>query len=831
MLGKTFGAKPRHRVTGQSRLGVLLIAVLLVAAACGDDDEPTATTAPGVGSANLLADLQAAGTIVGGISNEVPYGFEDASGLPTGIAPEVAKVILGRIGIAELTSEVVEFGALIPGLQAGRYDIIAGGMFINPERAQQILFSDPLFCGATAFMVAGGNPFGLSDFASIVGTAAVLGVVAGGVEEGYARDSGIPEDQLSVFADPPSVYDALGAGRVDAVSLDEVTGNANVASVGANFEVLPGFVPVVNGEEQLGCGGFGFTDQELRDAFNAQLRIMHSNNEILPIVAQFGVGASSVAKAAELTAEDLSTPKAQAAGLLADLQAAGTIVGGISNEVPYGFEDASGLPTGIAPEVAKVILGRIGIAELTSEVVEFGALIPGLQAGRYDIIAGGMFINPERAQQILFSDPLFCGATAFMVAGGNPFGLSDFASIVGTAAVLGVVAGGVEEGYARDSGIPEDQLSVFADPPSVYDALGAGRVDAVSLDEVTGNANVASVGANFEVLPGFVPVVNGEEQLGCGGFGFTDQELRDAFNAQLRIMHSNNEILPIVAQFGVGASSVAKAAELTAEDLSTPKAQAAGLLADLQAAGTIVGGISNEVPYGFEDASGLPTGIAPEVAKVILGRIGIAELTSEVVEFGALIPGLQAGRYDIIAGGMFINPERAQQILFSDPLFCGATAFMVAGGNPFGLSDFASIVGTAAVLGVVAGGVEEGYARDSGIPEDQLSVFADPPSVYDALGAGRVDAVSLDEVTGNANVASVGANFEVLPGFVPVVNGEEQLGCGGFGFTDQELRDAFNAQLRIMHSNNEILPIVAQFGVGASSVAKAAELTAEDLSS
>src|SRR5690606_3307861 len=80
-----------------------------------------------------------------GFANEAPYGYATPSGELTGEAPEVAKAILARMGIEEVDGVLTEFGSLIPGLRAGRFDIIAAGMFITPERCQQVQFSEPSY--------------------------------------------------------------------------------------------------------------------------------------------------------------------------------------------------------------------------------------------------------------------------------------------------------------------------------------------------------------------------------------------------------------------------------------------------------------------------------------------------------------------------------------------------------------------------------------------------------------------------------------------------------------------------------------------------------------
>src|SRR3546814_11761286 len=90
------------------------------------------------------------------------------------------------MGITEVDFEVSDFGALINGINAGRFDVIAAGMFINPERAQQVAFADPDYCATTGFAVPEGNPDGLADFQSVIDSGVTIGVLRGAVEIGRA---------------------------------------------------------------------------------------------------------------------------------------------------------------------------------------------------------------------------------------------------------------------------------------------------------------------------------------------------------------------------------------------------------------------------------------------------------------------------------------------------------------------------------------------------------------------------------------------------------------------------------------------------------------------
>jgi len=300
-----------HKKTPFRGLLFLVLALALVAAACGDDDDAGddgGDTGDGGTASGLLGELQADGTVTIGIANEVPYGYEDEDGNATGEAPEVAKAVLAELGIDNVDAVVVDFGSLIPGLQAGQFDMIAAGMFITPERAEQIIFSDPDYCVGESFAVEAGNPLGLSDYPSIVDSGATVAVLGGAVNEDYVATAGVPDDQIVLFADVQAQYDALAAGRVDAVTGTFLTVKTQTDQMDG-FDATPSFFPLdsyPDGEEILGCGGFGFLDQDFRDAFNDVLHDLQADGTVEEIVTSFGFGAADVQKAAELTVADLA---------------------------------------------------------------------------------------------------------------------------------------------------------------------------------------------------------------------------------------------------------------------------------------------------------------------------------------------------------------------------------------------------------------------------------------------------------------------------------------------------------------------------------------------
>src|ERR1043165_6801153 len=90
--------------------------------------------ASGIAAADKLDDLKAQGFARVAIANEPPYTAVAADGKVSGAAPDVAREIFKRLGVPDIVASISEYGAMIPGIQAHRFDAITAGLFMKPER-------------------------------------------------------------------------------------------------------------------------------------------------------------------------------------------------------------------------------------------------------------------------------------------------------------------------------------------------------------------------------------------------------------------------------------------------------------------------------------------------------------------------------------------------------------------------------------------------------------------------------------------------------------------------------------------------------------------------
>jgi polar amino acid transport system substrate-binding protein len=249
------------------------------------------------------------GYVTVGFANEVPFGYADENGNLTGEAPEILRVVVKKIGIPEIEGILTEFGSLIPGLKAGRFDIVSAGMYVTPARCQEILFSEPTYSLAEQLAVKAGNPKKIATYTEVAADPSIrLAIETGSASIKKALKAGVKDSQIDKFPDVPTAVAALRADRVDAVVGTALTFSDIIAKGGSSgLEALPPFTSV-NGESVVGHGAFGFrkADLALRDAVNAQLKSFIGSPEHLALVGKFGFNKYTLPV---LTTEEMCTAR------------------------------------------------------------------------------------------------------------------------------------------------------------------------------------------------------------------------------------------------------------------------------------------------------------------------------------------------------------------------------------------------------------------------------------------------------------------------------------------------------------------------------------------
>jgi polar amino acid transport system substrate-binding protein len=210
------------------------------------------------------------------------------------------------------------------------------------------------------------------------------------------------------------------------------------------------------------------------------------------------VGGGSFLSACSTT--DAGNPQAVSQGIQARIDSGQPVRMAIGNEPPYTKLLANGEVTGAEPDVAKAVLKKMGVSEIQPITAGYESMIPGLDAGRWDIIAAGLFMNKSRCADVVYSSPVIVSTESLAVPAGNPMNLTTLDDVRKTNAKTAVLSGSFELKTATSLGIPSSQLPTYPLAPDAMQGLEDGRVDAVLLPTLT-LQSLKATGGSFEISP------------------------------------------------------------------------------------------------------------------------------------------------------------------------------------------------------------------------------------------------------------------------------------------------------------------------------------------
>lgn len=221
-----------------------------------------------------LARLRGGEPLRVGYAVEAPYSYLTQTGRVTGEGPETARKVAQRLGLGEPEWVLTDFGALIGQLEAGRFDVIAAGMFITKEREARVAFSHETARVLPGLLVAKGNPRGFRSYRDMVETEGVkVAVLAGSVEAEAITDKHMPAHRMVTVPDVAAGLALLLAGKVDGLALSRPTVKwlAQREDCVGRVEAAAGFAPPKSAAPGRVAFAFRQGDRRLRTAWNGAL--------------------------------------------------------------------------------------------------------------------------------------------------------------------------------------------------------------------------------------------------------------------------------------------------------------------------------------------------------------------------------------------------------------------------------------------------------------------------------------------------------------------------------------------------------------------------------
>ncbi len=246
---------------------------------------------------------------------------------------------------------------------------------------------------------------------------------------------------------------------------------------------------------------------------------------------------------------------AHADGVMDRINAGKTIRLGFANEIPWAYPGDNQAPLGFVNAISLGVLKTMGYTNIEPVVTDWGGLIPGLKAKRFDLITGGMYILKSRCENVNFSEPIGLFGDSWLVPKGNPKNIGSYTDIAekGLVMVTGVGYSSIE--VAKKVGVSAKNIMVVPGNTEILAAVKAGRADAGSVTYFSALHLSKESGGAVEITD---PRLNPEWTFNWVGVGFrkADTEFLAAFNKALKKYVGSAQMMADVAQYGYSESQL-----------------------------------------------------------------------------------------------------------------------------------------------------------------------------------------------------------------------------------------------------------------------------------
>ena len=220
-----------------------------------------------------LEDVKSAGKLVIATSPDFPPFESLEGGEVVGIEVDILNKIAEKMGM-ELDIQQMDFDSVIPGVQAGKFDVGMSGITVTDKRKENVDFSSVYFMAAQAIVVTSDS--GITGKADLEGKK--VSVQTGTTAEEYCMGNGY---EVLAFTANNDAAAALTSGKVDAWVVDNEVALAMAPELG--LSVL---------DEAMTSEPYAFAFQkgsELVVPFNEALDALLADGTVEKIFQQYGV--------------------------------------------------------------------------------------------------------------------------------------------------------------------------------------------------------------------------------------------------------------------------------------------------------------------------------------------------------------------------------------------------------------------------------------------------------------------------------------------------------------------------------------------------------------
>lgn len=249
-------------------LALISAAILSVAclAACGSSSGANTSSA---------ADSSAKETLTMVTNAEFPpYEYYEGDNV-VGIDAEIAQLIADKLGM-DLEIVDVAFESIVPGVQAGKYDMGMAGMTVSEERLESVNFSSSYATGVQVVIVKEDGPIASLDDIS----GKMIGVQTNTTGDIYASgDYG--DEYVTRYDNGALAVEGLKSDKVDCVIIDNEPAKAYVAA-NEGLKILDTEYTV---EDYAIC--FAKENTELQEKVNGALEALIADGSVQKIIDKY----------------------------------------------------------------------------------------------------------------------------------------------------------------------------------------------------------------------------------------------------------------------------------------------------------------------------------------------------------------------------------------------------------------------------------------------------------------------------------------------------------------------------------------------------------------
>ena len=265
---------------------------------------------------------------------------------------------------------------------------------------------------------------------------------------------------------------------------------------------------------------------------------------IAGMTALAGCGSTGGNKAASTTAatSEAAATSVDAADL--GLVASGKLTVGTSPDFPPFENMENGEYVGLDIDLAKSIAEKLGL-EVEYKTLQFDAIVPAVAAGgQVDLGISGITIEPDRAEQVNFSDSYYVDDQCIVTMKSNTTVTADDQSALNAdGVVIAVQSGTTGEAYAQEN-FPKATTQPYGNATDCFAAMQAGQAQAVVTNKAVGGKMVQEAYTDAQVIK---EIATGEEY--AAAVSKDNKALLDAVNGAIKSLEDDGTLDSLVQKY------------------------------------------------------------------------------------------------------------------------------------------------------------------------------------------------------------------------------------------------------------------------------------------